>query len=137
MHAAPGARDKADGLVGAVVAFACNVKEYACTAEVFFGVGLGESRLLAARFKSLHFHLGAVHESHGFALREFDFDQDRAASCARVVKFVGDAALVGAALVAHKRPVTCAALRQNEAESVGAESSCGIRSLSLPKGLVT
>ena len=115
VNAVSGAGDEAHGLVGRFVALARHIKERPRDPEGHFRVCFGEGRLLAARLVCLHFHLGAVHELQGFALRELDFHEHGAAACARVVEFVGDAALVDA-VFADYRPV---APRELEAETVG------------------
>ena len=104
VNAVPGAGDEAHGLVGRFVALARHVEKRPRDPESFFGVGFRMARLLAARLVRLHFHLGAVHELQGLALREFDFDKYGAAAGASVVEFVGDAALVDA-VFADNRPV--------------------------------
>ena len=89
IDAAAVAGNEAACLVGRVITLARDVEECAGCPESLFGIELAEGRLLAAGFQTLHFHLGAVHQVHRFAVVERDLAQHRPAACRRVIEFVG------------------------------------------------
>ena len=101
VDAVPASRDKAYRLVGSVITLAYDVEEGSSGAKGLFGVGFGQSRLLAAGLETLHLDAGPVHEVHGFAFGKGHFPKHRPPAGAGVVEFVG-----GSVFAADHGPVS-------------------------------